>query len=285
MTNDVTEVTRRTIIDHFTIAKIYWSGRMDESDFLGRIFDLSSMQSTDDRFRDAAGDIYQHRVRNNDWEDDWVFYDSRINLLSAEDETFVKFLCETLHPVVRRDPEEVASLLKTYNEFLSVDGWILVEAKKISGFPVYSAERVDKQSVVFQEPTGWQKVDRQFQEVRLQLDSAVNEEQYQAIGLLCREVMITVAQEVYDRDKYPTADGVEVSTTDAKRMLEAIFLKELEGSTNREARAHTRASMNLAVALQHRRTADFRMAALCAEATSSIINIVALLFGRRGRVG
>lgn len=52
---------------------------------------------------------------------------------------------------------------------------------------------------------------------------------------------------------------------------------------NEEARAHARAALRLALALQHKRTADFRIAALCAEATASVVNILAVLAGRRGR--
>jgi hypothetical protein len=37
----------------------------------------------------------------------------------------------------------------------------------------------------------------------------------------------------------------------------------------------------LAVNLQHRRTATFRDAALCAEATRSVINVIALISGQR----
>jgi uncharacterized protein (DUF1778 family) len=49
------------------------------------------------------------------------------------------------------------------------------------------------------------------------------------------------------------------------------------------ATAHAKEALRLALALQHRRTADFRMAALCAEATNSVVNILAVLVGRRGR--
>jgi hypothetical protein len=66
-------------------------------------------------------------------------------------------------------------------------------------------------------------------------------------------------------------------------MLEAFFNTEFKGKGNEEARAHAKAALRLALALQHKRTADFRMAALCAEATSSIVNILAVLGGRRGR--
>jgi hypothetical protein len=126
-------------------------------------------------------------------------------------------------------------------------------------------------------------VDRQLQEVRLRLDTADSEEQYQAVGLLRREVLISVAQEVFDPASRNSTDAVHPSETDAKRMLEAIFNSELRGSANEEARAHAKAALRLALAVQHKRTADFRMAALCAEATSSVVSMLAVIAHRRGR--
>ncbi|MDR3474082.1 MAG: hypothetical protein P4M09_20695 [Devosia sp.] len=46
------------------------------------------------------------------------------------------------------------------------------------------------------EPTGWQRVDRGVTEIRNRLAEANSEETFQAVGLLCREVMISVAQSV-----------------------------------------------------------------------------------------
>jgi hypothetical protein len=96
-------------------------------------------------------------------------------------------------------------------------------------------------------------------------------------------VLISVAQEVFDPSRHSSPDEVVPSATDAKRMLEGIFNAELQGGANEEARAHAKAALRLALALQHRRTADFPMAALCAEATSSVVNMLAVLAGRRGR--
>jgi hypothetical protein len=261
--NEISEVTRRSIFDSLSTAGTSWSGRLDEDDFLARLYDLTKMRSTDSRMRNAAGDIHQHRVNWRDWEDDWIFHDSRFNLLRAPDHELLRFLCETVHPVVRPDDDEARSLVEQYNAELERDGWRLVESTQISGRPVFAPERLGHRAVVFDEPTGWQKVDRQLQEVRLRLDTAESEEQYQAVGLLCREVLISVGQQVFDRGRHPLADGIEPSDTDAKRMLEAIFTAELSGSANEEARAHARAALRLALALQHKRTADFRMAALC----------------------
>ena len=148
--------------------------------------------------------------------------------------------------------------------------------------PIFSAERVDAvRAEIFEEPTGWQRVDRQLQEVRHRLDTAQTEEQFQAIGLLCREVLISVAQAVFDPARHPTIDAVAPSESDAKRMLEAIFEAELSGGANEESRTHAKAALRLALALQHKRTADFRMAALCAEATASVVNLLAILSGKR----
>ncbi|TIR17096.1 MAG: hypothetical protein E5X33_27005 [Mesorhizobium sp.] len=261
--NTISEVTRRTIIDHFTVAQVSWAGRLHDDEFLARLYDLTKLPSSDHRYKDAAGDIYQHMVRNSDWDAGWVFYDRRFNLLHAPEAKLLQFLCETLHPVVRPDEGEVLALLEVYNTALAADGWQIVAARLISGRPVYAAQAALRVAI-FEEPTGWQKVDRQLQEMRARLDAAGSEEQYQAVGLLCREVLISVAQEVYDPSRHAPIDDKTPSDTDAKRMLEAIFEEELKGSSNEEARAHAKAAVRLALALQHKRLADFRTAALCA---------------------
>jgi hypothetical protein len=244
--------------------------------------DLTKLPSTDYRFKHTASDISQHRENWRDWPDDWIFYDRRFNILHAPNNYFLRFLCETVHPVVRPDEEEARELVELYNQHLKKDGWELVEQDQISGHPVFAAQKLGGRIEIFAEPTGWEKVDRQLQETRLRLETAQTEEQFQAVGLICREVLISLAETVYETDRHPSLDGMEPSKTDARRMLEAFFEAELKGGGNEEARAHAKAALKLAVALQHKRTADFRMAALCAEATTSVVNIVAIVSGRRG---
>jgi hypothetical protein len=277
----ISEVTRRAIIDRFALGEITWSGRLRDDELLARLYDLAEMKSTDYRYRDAAGDIYQHTVRNSDWSPDWVFYDTRFNLFRASDEEFLRFLTETLHPLVRTSTEDAVQLAEFYNEALAPDGYRFVETSQISGRPVYTAQSAHR-AIVFTEPTGWEKVDRQIAEMRTRLDAAETEEQFQAVGLLSREAMISAAQAVFVPERHPILDGLLASDTDAKRMLEAIFATGLGGSANEEARTHARAAVKLALALQHKRTADFRTAALCAEGTTSVINMLAIIAGRRG---
>ena len=61
---------------------------------------------------------------------------------------------------------------------------------------------------VFSEPTGWARVDRTVSQVRTRLETASTEEQFQTVGLLCREALISLAQTVFDPVQHPPLDGV-----------------------------------------------------------------------------
>lgn len=131
--------------------------------------------------------------------------------------------------------------------------------------------------VAEREPTGWNRVDRALATARAQFAKAAVEEEFQVVGLLCREIIISLAQAVFDPVIHQTVDGVAASKTDANRMLEAYVAHLFPGETYKELRAHHRASLGLALNLQHRRTATKQLAALCLEATSSTVAVVSIL--------
>ncbi len=144
----------------------------------------------------------------------------------------------------------------------------------------HAIEALAKRSSLPSEPrevTGWERVDRALSKARTQLESATAEEDCQAIGLLCREVIISLAQAVYDPTIHESLDGVRPSDTDANRMLEAYIGHVFHGASNKEVRAHHRASLALALNLQHRRTATRLLAALCVEATASTTAVVSII--------
>ncbi len=137
----ITSLTRRDVADLLRL-EATWHGRLSELDFAGRVWDLAALPSHDPRFDDAGGDIWQHVERNpGDWDADWIFTDVRF-LAGADDDTFLQFLCETLHPVVRPDVEEVQKLVAFYNEQLAHDGWQLVGDGEMSGRPIYRPTEV-----------------------------------------------------------------------------------------------------------------------------------------------
>lgn len=126
------------------------------------------------------------------------------------------------------------------------------------------------------EPTGWERVDRSIDEMKSRLEVASTEEQYQAIGMLGRETLITIAQQVFDPNKHPTIDGVEASTTDAKRMLEAYLEYEL-AEASEKTRKFAKASVDLGNQLTHDRSANKRDASMCLISIISVASMVKMI--------
>ena len=135
---EISDVTRLALLDELALSPHHWCGRLEEPAFLARLYELDALPSTDHRYKDAFGDIYQHRINNHDWEHDWVFTDPRFNL--SDDQALLRFLAETLHPMVRPDQGDVAELLEMYNRHLRPDGWELRQVDEISGRPVFAPQ-------------------------------------------------------------------------------------------------------------------------------------------------
>jgi hypothetical protein len=145
-------VVRQAIFDEITLNKISWSGRLEEPDFLNRLFDLSKLPSYDDRYDNAYDDIKKHRILNYDWEDDWVFTDRRFNLLHCEEEILLKFLALTMNPASRNEEEGVNQLLEIYNRNLAPSGIEFYEKSKIAGKPVYGYRTIDANTATITSP-------------------------------------------------------------------------------------------------------------------------------------
>jgi hypothetical protein len=193
----VSEVTRRDIVDGLKVESLSWTGRLEETQFLGRLFDLSAMPSDDGRFSDAAGDIQQHRINNHDWDDDWVFFDSRFDLLHGDDELFLRFLCEMLHPVVRPDSDEVERLRQMFNQLLRADGFEIVEKTRISNRPVFAARQIASPALpVSTLKKAFDKADTSYVSQQItRMESAVEADPALAIGT-AKELVETVCKTI-----------------------------------------------------------------------------------------
>ena len=130
-------------IDGYTV-RIPIYGRLSEIDFLARLYDLDKMPSTDNRFANASGDIWQHTVNNNDWDGYWYFSDRRFHLSNGNDDQYIlRFICEMLHPAVRDEKSDWRKYLEKFNEVLEPDGYQLVAVRKISGRDAFEANEID----------------------------------------------------------------------------------------------------------------------------------------------
>ena len=144
--SDLPRQVRVNVVDGLRLENVAWNGQLDDVEFLSRLFDLQQLPSTDSRYKDAAGDIWQHRYNNDDWERDWVFTDSRFRLIDGPAEQFLRFLCEVVHPVVRPDRDEALKLVLHFNDQLRLAGWELYEEERIAGRPRFSYRQLRSSS-------------------------------------------------------------------------------------------------------------------------------------------
>lgn len=189
--------TRNNIFKVIKIEGVYWAGNLSEIDFLSQIFDLRSLPSNDSRYNNMHDDVWQHRVNNpNDWEDDWILKDTRINLLNIDDDTFLHFLCEMLHPVVRPDTKIAYSLQKSFNECLKLDGYELVEKEQLASKPVFEA----RGTIAFPVRSSKEDISIYINEeyVNIQIstmEAAINSKPYLAIGI-AKELIETICKTI-----------------------------------------------------------------------------------------
>ena len=147
--NRITEITKRDIFELFKngleiedyfenrIVVYHYFGRLEEIEFLRRLYDLKNMPSYDSRFPNAERDIWQHTINNDDFSSCWVFEDERFELKNGKDETYLKFLCEIFHPAVRYEKGYWKEYLEKINIFLRNDGYEIYPTHKISNRDVY----------------------------------------------------------------------------------------------------------------------------------------------------
>lgn len=198
MSKKISKLTRRDIFDYLKLNHVVWCGRLEETEFLSRIYDLEMLPSYDSRFTDAGGDIWQHRINNYDWDDYWIFGDDRFDLTEGDDNIILRFLTEMLHPVVRSDLKEIHRLQQDLNSILKNDGYEIIEKMKLSGKPVFSARVIDFYKEKLNQKTN--SIIKSFnsdyvaQQITI-MESSIENSPHMAIGL-AKELIETVCKSI-----------------------------------------------------------------------------------------
>lgn len=125
----------------------------------------------------------------------------------------------------------------------------------------------------------WERIKRTVNKIRIDSNSAQNEEDFQAIGLLCRDVIISLAQAVYDPTVHSDRDeeGTHIGSSDAVRMIGNYFFIKLKGKSNKELRDYAKATNAIANQLTHKRTATRTDMLLTMSSTIALINFIGIL--------
>jgi len=206
---NISETTRRNIIDFLRVENVVWHGRLEPVKFLERVFDLGKLPSTNDRFHNAYGDIWQHTVNNDDWEGDWVYDYSPFDLLRGSEEVFLNFLCEMVHPIVRSDSAEVDHLVQLFNDNLQSEGWEIVDTMRLGGSPVFSArQNIGIPSVTPGVITNALSTDYIMQQVN-RMESEVENDPTLAIGT-AKEFVETVCKTILNERVIPYSENLDL---------------------------------------------------------------------------
>jgi hypothetical protein len=129
------------------------------------------------------------------------------------------------------------------------------------------------------EPEKWARVHSQLRTGEEQFGRSRTEVEFQGVGLTCREALITLAQAVHDPERHPSTmpGGKTIGDADAEERLGAYFDVALPGDGSRYARAFAKTAVALANHTVHKRTADFKAAALALTSMRALVQVLAIL--------
>lgn len=129
------------------------------------------------------------------------------------------------------------------------------------------------------ELSDWDRINRTVIKIKQNSLAAKNEEDFQQVGLLCRDVIISLAQAVYNPEIHGATDeeDTQIGKDDAVRMIGNYINVCLKGPSNGELRAYAKTTNKLANNLTHRRNATKKDMMLCVSATIALINFIGIL--------
>ena len=217
---------RQRIVDSVLGAKIPLFGTLDDPTFLSHLYDLSQIATSDGRFSNARGDIWQHTVNNSDWDPDWFMADQRFDLLHAPDELFLKLLTEMLHPRVRPNLEQTKELLDLFNEELRPYGYEISPERKLGSAWTYTfANTLKGGAVAISSATRIADVlsSEYLTKQAASLQDAVTSSPTEAIGK-AKEFVESVCKEILKRR---TGAAVSAETKFPKLVKETVHSLEL----------------------------------------------------------
>lgn len=130
------------------------------------------------------------------------------------------------------------------------------------------------------EAADWELVHRLLARMRGSLHDAVAADEFQKVGLIARDLIISLAHAVYDAQRHPSQSGSSPGSHDAKQMINDYLAVEAPGSTHATVRKVVGAVLELAMQLQHTRASQRENAAICLEATAALVSIFEILENR-----
>jgi very-short-patch-repair endonuclease len=129
---EVSEITRRALLDVLNSVPLF--GELRPVEELNKFWPLASMPGTW-TFKSIEDSIWQHFVRNPDWDNSELL--EHLGIFTCSRTLLFKLLEAVVHPNVRRGDEQ-KNLIAQLEVHLKNDGYHFVQTSTISGYPVFS---------------------------------------------------------------------------------------------------------------------------------------------------
>jgi len=128
--------------------------------------------------------------------------------------------------------------------------------------------------IIYDAVEEWDKINESIYSAKNKLDSAKTTVDYQAIGVICREIIILLAKEVYNKEIKISADGKMIGKNDAKRQLESYVDSLNDNFKSGNLVKFIKSTITYANELTHKDNAEEEHAKICFYATSALVNII-----------
>jgi hypothetical protein len=126
--------------------------------------------------------------------------------------------------------------------------------------------------------TGWTEVDRQVAALHGRYARARTPEDFRQIGLLCRDIFISLGHVIFDGRRHLSTGKAEPRLDDTKGRLELALAVEYGGEKNERLRKLVRSTWEFVQPVVHDRTDDATLAMIAADATLHLQKVLAALF-------
>lgn len=214
--------TKQFIVDELKTRQTILWGKGNEADFVGKLVNMSQLPSNDQRFDDMNGDYWQHRENNLDWEDSWLLSDERVNLL-GDDNLFLKFICELLHPSVR-EADEATELKLMINYYLKKDGMQIVEDEEYyePGLSTYKVAEINPSQI----EKSFKTTDEFVHEAYEKIDKRIQEEDYSGAITSARTLLEDSLEDIYYQitsDNINAGDDLQTAYKKVQQLLKLDY--------------------------------------------------------------
>ena len=147
---DLSDVIMNGVEDPFfeIISKITWYGRILEWDFISKVCDIRKIIPINN-FSSFEQEYQQHRINNDDYDNDWFFTDIRFPFCSGKDSEILELICYIFNPIVRKEKEDWPTIFKKVNELINADGYELFVKEKMSGRDVFGYRKLKSTTNVY----------------------------------------------------------------------------------------------------------------------------------------